>query len=72
RSRRRTWVPRRLRSLSARHRYTGGPVRGLWDEAEALSGFPGEYYMAGDCKSSRNIISASGEGWTVARNIGRR
>ena len=42
-----------------------------WEEAETLSGFEGEFYMIGDCRSPRNIIAATSEGWTVARNIGR-
>ena len=42
-----------------------------WEKTEALSGFEGEFYMIGDCRSPRNIIAATSEGWTAARNIGR-
>lgn len=46
-------------------------MRPLWDEAEALNGCAGEFHMIGDCRAPRNIIAATGEGWTTARNIGR-
>ena len=47
-------------------------MRPLWDETEALSGFDGEFYAVGDCRAPRNILAATGDGWTAARNIGRR
>lgn len=45
-------------------------MKPLWDAAEALSGFAGEFYQIGDCRQSRNIFAATGEAWTVAQNIG--
>jgi len=46
-------------------------VAPLWDEVDALSGFAGEFYQAGDCRKPRNIIDATGEAWTMANLIGR-
>ena len=46
-------------------------MRPLWAEATALNGCAGEFHMIGDCRAPRNIIAATGEGWTAARNIGR-
>ena len=46
-------------------------MRPLWDEAAAMSECAGEFHMIGDCRSPRNIIAATSEGWTIARNIGR-
>lgn len=43
----------------------------LWDEATALSSCAPIFYQIGDCRSPRNICAATGEAWTVARNIGR-
>ena len=36
-----------------------------------MSECAGEFHMIGDCRSPRNIIAATSEGWTIARNIGR-
>ena len=41
-----------------------------WEEAEALSGFPGEFCQIGDCRQARDLMSATGEAWSAARNIG--
>ena len=46
-------------------------VAPLWDEVDALAGFAGEFYQAGDCRKPRNIIDATGEAWTMANLIGR-
>ncbi len=46
-------------------------IQPLWDEVDALSSFAGEFYQAGDCRSPRTIIEATGEGWTMANMIGR-
>lgn len=46
-------------------------VEPLWDEVDALSSFAGEFYQAGDCRAPRNIMAATGEGWTMANLVGR-
>ena len=46
-------------------------IRPLWEEVDALSSFAGEFYQAGDCRSPRTIIEATGEGWTMANLVGR-
>ena len=43
----------------------------LRDEAIALGGCAPEFYMIGDCVSSRNITDATSEAFLIARNIGR-
>jgi NADPH-dependent 2,4-dienoyl-CoA reductase/sulfur reductase-like enzyme len=42
-----------------------------WEEAAALSGFTGEFCQIGDCREARNLMAATGEAWSAARNIGR-
>ncbi|MBR4702343.1 MAG: FAD-dependent oxidoreductase [Oscillospiraceae bacterium] len=42
-----------------------------WEEAAALSGFTGEFCQVGDCREARNLMAATGEAWSAARNIGR-
>jgi len=46
-------------------------VRPLGEQVDALASFGGEFYQAGDCRSARGIIEATGEGWTMANLIGR-
>ncbi len=46
-------------------------VKPLWDEVDALSQFPGEFYQVGDCRSPRSIMDATSEAWTMANLIGR-
>ena len=40
-------------------------------EAMALRGCAPEFYAVGDCLAARNILSATREAWTAARDIGR-
>ncbi|MCQ2406167.1 MAG: FAD-dependent oxidoreductase, partial [Oscillospiraceae bacterium] len=46
-------------------------LKPLWDEAEAISYCAGEFYQVGDCRAPRNILAATGEGWTAAKQAGR-
>ena len=46
-------------------------MKPLWDEASALSFCAGEFYQVGDCRRPRNILAATGEGWTAAKQAGR-
>jgi pyruvate/2-oxoglutarate dehydrogenase complex dihydrolipoamide dehydrogenase (E3) component len=43
----------------------------LREEAFALSSLAPEFYQIGDCATPRNIMAATREAYTIARNIGR-
>ena len=41
----------------------------LWEEAEGLSAFGRDFYMAGDCISPKTIMNATSMAYSVARNV---
>jgi 2,4-dienoyl-CoA reductase-like NADH-dependent reductase (Old Yellow Enzyme family)/NADPH-dependent 2,4-dienoyl-CoA reductase/sulfur reductase-like enzyme len=43
----------------------------LWDNAQELLPYAQRFYQIGDCRSPRDVASATGEAWTIARHIGR-
>ncbi len=46
--------------------------RPLWDEADALRFAAPEFWQVGDCLKVGNLMAATGDAWTAARNIGCR
>ena len=42
----------------------------LWDEADTLRDCAPEFHQIGDCLKVRNLMAATSEAWTIARNIG--
>jgi pyruvate/2-oxoglutarate dehydrogenase complex dihydrolipoamide dehydrogenase (E3) component len=46
--------------------------RPLRDEAYALSNVASEFHQIGDCRASRSILFATREGYTAAKDIGRK
>ena len=46
--------------------------RPLWEDADAIRNCAGEFHQVGDCLRVGNLMAATGDAWTAARNIGCR